>query len=86
MGWISERSRAGVRAYGGHRPIFRGDYSNDEKIYIRNTPLPLDGPRLTTAHTTTNQKKSSTTEGSMEGRCDEREACGKYDTIVVTKI
>jgi hypothetical protein len=22
----------------------------------------------------------------MEGSCDEREACGKYDTIVVTKI
>ena len=31
-------------------------------------------------------KKASTTEGSMEVRCDEREACGKYDTIVVTKI
>ena len=41
---------------------------------------------MTTAHTTTNQKKASTTEGSMEVRCDEREACGKYDTIVVTKI
>ena len=54
---MSERRRAGVRAYGGHRPIFRGDYSNDEKIYIWNTPLPLDGLRLTTAHTTTNQKK-----------------------------
>ncbi len=23
---------------------------------------------------------------SMEGRCDKREACGKFDTIVVTKI
>ena len=32
--WMSERRRAGVRAYGGHRPIFRGDYLNDEKIYI----------------------------------------------------
>ena len=34
----------------------------------------------------TNKKKASTTEGSMEGRCDKREVRGKYDTIVVTKI
>ncbi len=41
---------------------------------------------MTTAHTTTNQKKASTTEGSMEGRYNKREAHGKYDTIVVAKI
>ena len=42
----------------------------------------LDSRRSTTAHTTTNQKQAAATEGSMEGRCDERDAWGKGDTII----
>jgi len=32
---------------------------------------------------TTNQKLAAATEGSMEGRCDEREARGKRNSIVL---
>jgi hypothetical protein len=32
---------------------------------------------------TTNQKLAAATEGSMEGRCDEREAQGKCNSIVM---
>jgi hypothetical protein len=42
----------------------------------------LDGGQSTTAHTTTNQKQAVAKEGSMEGRCDERDAWGKRDTII----
>jgi hypothetical protein len=43
--------------------------SNDEHIYIYNSPLPLDGRRSTTAHTTTNQQQVSATEESIEKMC-----------------
>jgi hypothetical protein len=32
---------------------------------------------------TTNQKQATTTERSMEGRCDKREVRGKCDSIVL---
>jgi len=32
---------------------------------------------------TTNQKLAAATEGSMEGRCDEQEARGKRNSIVL---
>jgi hypothetical protein len=34
-------------------------------------------------NTTTNKKLAATTEGSMEGRCDEQEARGKHNSIVL---
>ncbi len=43
----------------------------------------LDSRRSTMAHTTTNQKQAAATEGSMEGRCNERDAWGKRDTIIL---
>jgi len=36
----------------------------------------LDGCRSAKKHTTTNQKQAAATEGTMEGRRDEREAWG----------
>ena len=46
--------------------------------------MALDSRRSTTAHrTTTNQKQAALTEGSMEGRCDEQDAWGKRDTIIL---
>ena len=80
-----ERRRAGVRAYGGHRPIFRGDYSNNEK-YIYEIHRCFGWPAIDNGSHNNQPKKASTKERSMEGRCDEQEACGKYDTIFVTKI
>ena len=45
--------------------------------------MALDSHRSTMAHTTTSQKQAAATEGSMEGRCDEREAWGKCDTTII---
>ena len=45
--------------------------------------MALDIRQSTMAHTTTNQKQAAATEGSMEGRCDERDAWGKRDTIIL---
>ena len=42
----------------------------------------LDSCQSTMAHTTTNQKQAAVTEGSMEGRYDERDTWGKRDTII----
>jgi hypothetical protein len=44
--------------------------------------LAVDGRRLKILHTTTNQKQAATTEGTMKGRRNEREARGKHNTIV----
>jgi hypothetical protein len=43
----------------------------------------LDGHQLAKIHAKTNQKQVSATEGTMEGRRDEREARGKRNTIVL---
>ena len=44
----------------------------------------LDSRQSTTARTTTNQKQAAAMEGSTEGtRCDERDAWGKRDTIIL---
>ena len=63
--------------WGGGIQLFEVTNSNDEKIYIYNTPLPLDGRQSTTAHTTTNQKQASLMDGSMERMCAGREARGE---------
>jgi hypothetical protein len=39
----------------------------------------LDSRQSTMAHTTTNQKQAA----GMEGRCDERDAWGKRDIIIL---
>jgi hypothetical protein len=46
----------------------------------------LDGPHPMNIHTITNQKQVTTTEGSMEGRCDERDTWGKCDTIIMRAL
>jgi hypothetical protein len=63
--------------WGGGIQLFEVTNSNDEKIYIYNTPLPLDGRQSTTAHTTTNQKQASVTKESKERMCAGREAQGE---------
>ena len=44
--------------------------------------LAIGGRRSNILHTTTNQKQVATTEGSMEGRCNEGEVRGKHNTIM----
>ena len=41
------------------------------------------GRLLADQNTTTNQKQAAATEGSIEGICDERDAWGKRDAIIL---
>jgi hypothetical protein len=68
---------------GGHRPIVWGEKLIDKKIYNFKYTAALNGRRLRIINATTNQKLAAATEGSMEGRCDKREAQGKRNSIVL---
>ena len=45
--------------------------------------LAIDGCRSNILHTTTNRKQVAVMEGTMKGRCDEQEARGKRNIIVL---
>lgn len=68
---------------GGHRPIVWGGELIDKKIQNIKYTAALNGRRSMMVNTTTNQKLAAATKGSMEGRCDEREAQGKRNFIVL---
>ncbi len=68
---------------GGHHPIIWSGKWNAEKEKNIKYIVALDGHQSTATHTTTNQKQVAVLEGSMEGRCNEREVRGKCDTIVL---
>ena len=61
-------STGGVR-----RPIVWGGEWNDEKIKNEKYVVAFGGLQAMIFNTTTNQKQASATEGTMEGRRDERE-------------
>ena len=63
---------------GGDRAIV-----DRQKIYNIKYTAALNGRRSMILNATTNQKLAAATEGSMEGRCDEREARGKRNSIVL---
>ncbi len=71
---------------GGHRPIVWGGESSNEKIYIIKYTAALNGCRLMIISATTNQKLAAAMEGRMEGICDERDAWGTCDSIVLVAI
>jgi len=71
---------------GGHRPIVWGCELSDKKIYIIKYTAALIGRQSANQHTTTNQKQAAAAEGSMEGICDERDAWGTCDSIVLVAI
>ena len=56
-----------------------------KKINIKYTTA-LDGRRSMTLNATTNQKQAAATEGSMEGICNERDAWGMCNSIVLVAI
>ena len=68
-GWGGEHGRV-------HRPIVWGGEWNDEKIYNKKYVVAFGGLKTINLHTTTNKKQSAATEGTTEGRRDEREARG----------
>ena len=82
MGMLEWRP-AGGRAH-EETPIHRlGRRIERQKINKQEIHHGLRQCGLTTAHTTTNQKQAAAMERSMEGRCDEREAWGKRDSIIL---
>ena len=68
---------------GGHCPIICGVELSVEKEKNLKYTTTVDGCRLMILNATTNQKLAAATEGSMEGRCDEREVQGKHMSIVL---
>ena len=81
---VREETRPGQNVWGtvshclGHQME-----ASDKKHREMGWALAIDGRRLNILHTTTNQKQAATTEGTMKGRRNEREARGKHDTIVL---
>ncbi len=67
----------------GHRPIVWGGELIDNKTYNIKYTAALNGRQLMIINATTNQKVATVTKGSMEGSCDEREAQGKCNFIVL---
>ncbi len=67
----------------GHRPIvWDAELSNEKEKNIKYITA-LNGHRSMILNATTKQKLAAVTEGSMEGRCNEWEARGKHNSIVL---
>jgi len=60
-----------------------GQQIDRQKMYNIKYNAALNGCRPMILNATTNQKLAAATEGGMEGRCDEREARGKRNFIVL---
>ncbi len=71
---------------GGHRPIVWGGKLSEEKIIKIQYMVAFIGRQSADQNTTTNQKQAVATEGSMDGICDERDAWGTCDSIVLVAI
>ena len=78
-----EQRCAGRGARGGTPSHRLGWQIDRQKIFNINYTAALNGRRSTILNATTNQKLAAATEGSMEGRFDEREAQGKHNSIVL---
>ena len=68
---------------GGHHLVVWGVKWSDAKIMIKQYMVAFIGRQLADQNTTTNQKQVAATEGSMEGICDERDAWGTRDAIIL---
>jgi len=80
---VLEWRRAGRGARGGTPSHRLGRQIDRQKIYYIKYTAALNGRWLMILNATTNQKPAAATEGSMEGRCDEREARGKRNSVVL---
>ncbi len=80
-GGVGEETRLGRNVWGSLSHCL-GCRMERQKIEIKKYSVALDGRRLRIYYTTTNQKQVAATEGTMQGRRDEREVRGKHDTIV----
>ncbi len=69
-----------------HRPVVWGVGRSDAKIIKIHYMVTVIGRQSADLNTTTNQKQAVSTEGSMEGICDERDTWGTWDSIVLVAI
>ena len=83
VGGVLERRRAGRGARGGTLSHHLGRRIDQQKIYNIKYTMALNGCRSMILNATTNQKQAVATEGSMEGKCDEQEAQGKHNAIIL---
>ena len=82
MGML-ERRRVGGRAH-GETPFHRlGRRIERQKINKHEIHHGLRQPSINNSSHNNQPKTGSRTEGSMEGRCDEQDAWGKGDTIIL---
>jgi hypothetical protein len=72
-----------VERVGKHCPIVWDVEWSDAKIIKIQYMVAFIGCQSANQNTTTNQKQATTTEGSMEGIFDERDAWGKRDAIIL---
>jgi len=80
---VLERRRAGQGALGGTPSHRLGLRIDRQKIFNIKYTAALNGRWSMILYATTNQKLVAAMEGSIEGRCDEREAWGKRNSIVL---
>ncbi len=71
---------------GKHCPIVWDVKWSDAKIIKIQYMVVFIGRKLANQHTTTNQKQAAATEGSMEGICNERDAWGTCDSIILVEL
>ena len=68
---------------GKHCPVVWDVKWSDAKIIKIQYMVAFIGRQSANQNTTTNQKQATTTEGSMEGIFDKRDAWGKRDAIIL---
>ena len=68
---------------GGHRPVVWGVEWSNAKIIKIQYMVAFIGRQLVDQNTSTNQKQVATTEGSIEGICNEQDTWGKRDAIIL---
>ncbi len=81
-GGVGEETRPGRNVWGALSHCL-GRRMEGRKIKIKKYIVDLDGRQLMIYYATTKQKQASTTEGGMKERCDEPEAQGKHNAIVL---
>ncbi len=68
---------------GKHCPVVWDVEWSDAKIIKIQYLVAFIGRQLANQNTTTNQKQTAATEGSMEGIFNEQNAWGKHDAIIL---
>jgi hypothetical protein len=81
-----EQRRGQGGAYGGVQWHCVGRGTSDKKTNNQKYGMTIDGRRLMTLHTATNQKYTSAIKRVYERRCNQGGACRGDDTIVLGGI